>query len=123
VIDLFEATPLRANFLTAVAFSKKRGISPSREQKNVAVFTNGFNWRKSLHSQNSPRWAQQMYPTKEKNLCSACYKEVLYRGPKLLRNILMNSLNPARLTTLIQGPDPLGVHGPKVKNPWSRCFR
>ena len=108
MIDLFEATPLRANFLTAVAFSKKRGISPSREQKNVAVFTNGFNWRKSLHSQNSPRWAQQTYATKEKNCDSECYKKVLYAGPKLARNILAKlSPNPAR-------PEKQSLHSPSL---------
>jgi len=44
VIDLFEATPSRANFLTtAVAFSNEYETNPSRVQKNAAVFANIIN--------------------------------------------------------------------------------
>ena len=90
VIDLFDAMPWRAI------------SSPlCREQNNVTVFANGISWRKititSLHSQKSPRWAQQMYVTKEKDRNSECCKKVLYAGPKSARNILTNlSPNPAR---------------------------
>jgi len=40
VIDLFDATPSRANFLIAVAPQKECGTNPSREEKNAAVFAN-----------------------------------------------------------------------------------
>jgi len=46
VIDLFDAMPSPANFLTAVAFSKECETNPSREQKNAAVFANRISWRK-----------------------------------------------------------------------------
>jgi len=54
--------------------SQKEGeTNPSREQKNAeqknAVFANRISWKKShsLHSQKLPRWAQQIYVTKEIN--------------------------------------------------------
>jgi len=40
VIDLFEAKPLRDNFLTAVAFSEECETNPIREEKNAAVIAN-----------------------------------------------------------------------------------
>ena len=51
----------------------------------------------SLHSQKPPRWAQKMYVTKWKKRYSECNKKVLYAGPKLARNVLINlSLNLTR---------------------------
>jgi len=46
VIDYFEAMPLRAIFVTTVAFSKECETNTSREQKNTAVFANRSSWRK-----------------------------------------------------------------------------
>ena len=58
--------------------------NPSKEKKNTTVFANTISGKKSqsLHSQKLPRWAQQIYVTKEKNPYSECYKNVLYVGPK-----------------------------------------
>jgi len=44
----------------------------------------------SLHSQQSHRWAQEIYVTNEKILYTECYKKVLYAGPKSAWNILTN---------------------------------
>jgi len=55
---------------------------------------------KSLHSQKLPRWAQQIYVTKEKSRYSECYKKVLYVGPKYLDK-LKHEPSPTRKT----GPD------------------
>ena len=48
---------------------KECETNPTREKKNAAVFANRISWKKSqsLHSQMLPRWAQQIYLTKEKN--------------------------------------------------------
>jgi len=48
---------------------KECETNPSRKEKNAAVFANRSSWKKSqsLHSQKLPRWAQQIYITKEKN--------------------------------------------------------
>jgi len=40
VIDIFEVTPSRANFLNPVVFLTEREINPSRKQNNVAAFAN-----------------------------------------------------------------------------------
>jgi len=50
---------------------------------------------KSLHSQKTPRWAQQI--TKEKNRYFECCTKLLYAGPISARNILADLRpNPAR---------------------------
>jgi len=48
---------------------KKCETNPNIEEKKAAVFTNRISWKKSqsLHSQKLPRWAQQIYVTKETN--------------------------------------------------------
>jgi len=63
---------------------------------------------RSLHSQKSPWWAQQMYFTKRKNRCSECYKSFVYRPvigtkhfDKLKPEIRPDPERPARLTTLL----------------------
>jgi len=40
VIDFFNTTPSRANFLTAFAFSKTVGDNPAENKENAAVFAN-----------------------------------------------------------------------------------
>jgi len=40
VIDLFEAAPSRANFLTAVPSQNECETNPTKKQKNAAVFGN-----------------------------------------------------------------------------------
>jgi len=46
-----------------------------------------------------------MYPTKEKNCYSECYKNVLYAGPKSAENISTNlSPNPARNPARLEKP-------------------
>jgi len=109
VNDLCDATPSRANFLTAVAFSKNKcETNPSREQKNAAVFANRSSWRKvTISSLIDVR--HNKCTSGKKNRYSECYK-VLYAGPKSARTFLTNlSPNLARLTTL---PALLGA-------PWS----
>jgi len=68
----------------------------------------------SLHSQKIPRWAQQMYITKEKNRYSEIYKKVLFPGPKSARNVLINlSPNPARP----EKPGPTYNSGSRITKP------
>ena len=74
--------------------------SPSQNEcetnlSRAQMFANRITWRKSPSLQ--PRWAQQIYVTKEKNYYSECYKKVLHAGPKSTRNSLTNlSPNQAR---------------------------
>jgi len=40
VIDLFDAMPWSANFLTVLSSQKEYESTPNREQKNTTVFAN-----------------------------------------------------------------------------------
>jgi len=97
MIDLFDATPSHANFLIVVAFSKTVRLIPEENKRTQLCLQTKLSAEKSqsLYSQKLPWWAQQIYVTKEKSQTSRCplkcYKNVLYAGPKLVRNILTNS--------------------------------
>jgi len=72
---------------------KECETNPSREKKNAAVFANRISWKKSLHSQKLPRWAQQIYVTKGKYPHSSCYKKYCMQDRNILTNL---SPSPAR---------------------------
>jgi len=74
----------------------------------------------SLHSQQSPQWAEQMYVTKEKNCYPECHKKFCMQARNILTNL---SLNPAR----VEKPGPTYNSGLEsvlltqcLKNAWHR---
>jgi len=97
---------------------KECEIYLSREQNNVAVFTNRISWRKIT--------VTSLTEDTGKNRFSECYAIVLYEGPNSARNILtsLNSnadRNPGRLTCRagLRG----GTTGEIAPCPAARCIR
>jgi len=125
VPDHFEAIPSRANFLTAVAFSKGVRLIRAENKRTQLCFQQ--NWLKKSHNHFTHRSHHGehkcTYVMKEKVVTLNVIKKVLYAGPKHFYKL---KPDPARVTTpcgfyfsnqILSGPQPGGKPGNGLTTP------